>query len=315
MDGELPIFKAAVAFCGEAAIMHVASRFTTYMEKSLQPGIFNLTAEQYHADPAPIASLSSSIANILLDQSPAHAWLAHPRLNLQYEREESSRFDLGSAAHMMLLERRSDRIVRVNADDWRTKAAKEQRDAAQANGQYAVLERQYGDIVAMCTAAHDYLVDTELSDILTGDAEQAVLWQEDKLWYRCRPDLMSKDRLICLDYKSTASAHPDFIARQIGRMGYDLQNQFYARGIEAVTGIKPKFVFLFQEITKPYACSLVALSNSYEALGQSKVDRAIKTWHKCVTTNTWPGYSNKIMYMDPKAWDLVQEEVTKEESL
>src|ERR1700677_1732534 len=251
------------------------------MENHLEQGIFNLSAEAYHADPCPTASLSSSIANILLDQSPAHAWMAHPRLNVNYERQEKSRFDLGSAAHMMLLERREDRIVRVQAPDWRTKAAKEQRDAAQANGQYAVLEHQYNDIVAMCATAQDYLVDTELADILaTGDAEQSVIWQEDKLWYRCRPDLMSKDRRICLDYKSTASAAPDFIIRQIGRMGYDLQAEPYSRGIMVVTGICPTFVFLFQEITKPYACSLVALSNAYRELGKSKVGRAITLWHR-----------------------------------
>ena len=87
----------------------------TPSESIMQQGIVNLTAEQYHSDPCPTASLSSSIANILLDQSPLHAYLAHSRLNLQYEREESSRFDLGSAAHMMLLERREDKIVRVQA--------------------------------------------------------------------------------------------------------------------------------------------------------------------------------------------------------
>jgi hypothetical protein len=100
----------------------------------MNPGIYNLTAENYHADPAPVASLSSSIANILIDQSPLHAYLAHPRLNLRYQREEDSRFDLGSAAHMMLLERREDKIVRVQAKDWRTNAAKDARAAAQATG-------------------------------------------------------------------------------------------------------------------------------------------------------------------------------------
>src|ERR1700677_1036911 len=100
------------------------------MENHLEQGIFNLSAEAYHADPCPTASLSSSIAGILLDQSPSHAWLAHPRLNPNYVRESAdSRFDLGSAAHMMLLEQREDRIVRVSADDWRTKAAKEARAA------------------------------------------------------------------------------------------------------------------------------------------------------------------------------------------
>lgn len=274
----------------------------------MTPGIYNLTAEQYHADPAPTASLSSSIANILLDQSPLHAWLAHPRLNPAFERETNSRFDLGSAAHMMLLERREDKIVVVKANDWRTNAAKDARAAAQANGQFAILEHQFVDVVAMCQAAHDYLLTTELSDMLaTGDAEQSVLWQEDDLWYRCRPDLISKDRRVILDYKSTASAAPDFIARQIGRMGYDLQNEMYTRGLQAVgTERRPAFVFLFQEIKKPYACSLASLSNTFIEVGKLKVTHAMKLWQTCVTTDTWPGYSEKILYIDPKPWEAAE---------
>jgi hypothetical protein len=280
----------------------------------MKPGIYKFTAEQYHADPAPTASLSSSIAKILLDQTPQHAWMAHPRLNLQYEKREAPAFDLGSAAHMLLLEGREDRIVRVQADDWRTKAAKEERDNARANGQFPVLERQFGDMQNMVTVAKAYMDSTELCDIFRNaiadeTTEQTVLWQERNLWYRCRPDLMSADGKIVLDYKSTASAQPDFVARQIARMGYDTQACFYKRGIKAVTDIDPAFVFLFQEVEEPYACSLIGMSNAYIELGASKVNRAVNIWEKCVVENNFPGYSNKIMYAEPKDWDLTQEEV------
>jgi hypothetical protein len=279
----------------------------------VNPGIYNLTAENYHADPAPTASLSSSIAHILLEQSPLHAWLAHPRLNPNFERETDSRFDLGSAAHMMLLERREDRIVRVQADDWRTKAAKEQRDAAQAEGKYAVLERQYVDILHMCTAAQDFLLTTELSDLLaTGTPEQTILWQEGEMWCRARPDLLSADRRVCLDYKSTASAAPDFIAKQLGRMGYDLQAEFYLRGLTAVW-CDAAFVFLFQEITPPYACSLISLSNTFREVGKLKVARAMRLWEMSITTNNWLGYTSKILYVEPKPWDAAELEATKDD--
>ena len=275
----------------------------------MDPGIYNLSAENYHADPCPTASLSSSIAKILIEQSPAHAYLAHPRLNPNFRREGDSRFDLGSAAHAMLLERDASKIVRVQADDWRTKAAKEARDAAQANGQHAVLERQYADIVAMCSAAQDYLLDTELGDILvTGTPEQTVLWQDGKMWCRARPDMLSSDKRVCLDYKSSASAAPDFIAKQIGRMGYDLQAEFYTRGISTAIGVEPTFVFLFQEIEPPYACSLISLSNAYRAVGLAKAQRALRLWERSMTTNNWAGYSSKILYAEPKPWDLAQAE-------
>jgi hypothetical protein len=277
------------------------------------PRLHNLTAEQYHADPCPIPSLSSSIASILIEQSPYHAWLAHPRLNANHTRTESSRFDLGSAAHMMLLERRTDRIVRVQADDWRTKAAKEARDAAQANGQYAVLERQYADIVAMCTVAQDYMLTTELGDILaTGTPEQTCLWQEGAMWCRARPDMLSADLRVCLDYKSTASAAPEFIARQIGRMNYDLQSELYTRGLCNVLDHDVTFVFLFQEIQEPYACSLISLANAYREVGALKVRRALDLWTKCVTTNTWGGYSSKVLYAEPPAYEVIAAEQLNE---
>lgn len=268
--------------------------------------ILPLSAAQYHADPALRASLSSSIAQVLIDQSQAHAWLKHPRLNPNFEPEKDSKFDLGSAAHVMLMERRDDCIVRVNAEDWRTKVAREARDAAQANGQYAVLERQYGDIEMMVKAARDFVNDTELKGILeSGEAEQTIIWQEGNTWLRCRPDLLSADRRICLDYKTTPSASPDSFIMQIGRMGYDLQAEFYTRGIEDLTGLEPAFVFLCQETKPPYACSLVALAASYRVVGQAKVRRAIKIWTECMNSKSWYSYSNKIAYAEPKPWDLI----------
>jgi PDDEXK-like domain of unknown function (DUF3799) len=268
----------------------------------------DLSAEKYHADPAPVPSLSSSIASILLDQSPLHAWLAHPRLNPKFEREGDSRFDLGSAAHMMLLERRSDAIVRVDAKDWRTNAAKEARDMAQVQGKYAVLEHQYGDIVRMVQAAREFVEESELGHILDeGDAEQTLVWQDGAVHCRARPDLVSKDRRIIVDYKTTESAQPDAFGRQIGRMNYDLQAQFYMRGVENLSGREDTaFVFLVQEITPPYACSLASLSNAYELVGAAKVKRALALWDRCLSTNNWPGYENRVHYIEPPAWQLAE---------
>ena len=89
-------------------------------------------------------------------------------------------------------------------------------------------------------------------------------------------------------------------------MSYDLQAEWYTRGIKAVTGTEPTFVFLCQEITAPYACSLIALSNAYRAVGQSKVARALTLWMACTQSNKWPSYSTRIAYAEPRPWDIVQ---------
>ncbi len=280
----------------------------------MQQGIFNLSAENYHSDPCPTASLSSSIAKILIEQSPQHASMAHPRLNPNYARKEGSRFDLGTAAHGMLLERSDEKIVRINAPDWKTKAAREARDAARAEGKVPVLEHKVVDIVNMCTTAQDFMLTTELGDLLAiGDTEQSLLWQENDLWYRARPDLMSKDRRIVVDYKTTDSAAPDAFAKVLGRLSYDMQAEWYLRGLKAITGREDSvFIFLVQEICQPYCCSLISLSNAYREVGQLKVARAMQIWEKCLTTNSWPGYSNRILYCEPKPWNLIEaEELSK----
>lgn len=299
------------------------------MIANLEPGIHNLSAEVYHADPCVKPSLSSSIANVLLQQSPLHAWMAHPRLNPNFTRESDSRFDLGSAAHTMLLERDESKVVIVEADDWRTKAAREARDQAQANGQYAILARQYADVQKMVQAAHSYIQTTELRGLLdTGTPEQSLVWQEGDVWCRARPDLLSADRRVCLDYKTSDSAHPEVFGRQIGRLGYDLQAEHYLRALEhccplhkpgevivvkdpggfkgalAIGYLSATFVFLVQEISPPYACSLISLSNAYRAVGESKLQRAYKIWSECLATNRWPAYPANICYTEPTSYQL-----------
>ena len=280
-------------------------------------GIYSLPATRYHADPCPQPSLSNSIANILISQSPLHAWHAHSRLNPNYQPETDSRFDLGSAAHMLLLERDLTKIAVVAADDWRTKVAKEARDVARSNGQFSVLARHYASMVQMVAAARTFIASTELAGILdTGLPEQTVIWQEGSAWCRARPDLLSAAHKVILDYKTTENAEPEAFIRQIGRMGYDLQAEWYTRGLAAF-GPEPTFVFLAQEISAPYACSLVGLANSYRAVGQSKVERALGLWKRCTETNTWPSYSTRICYAEPRPYELVEidtPKLTEEES-
>lgn len=283
---------------------HVAAYLNFVKDTMSEPE--SMSAEAYHADPAPQPSLSSSIAKILLEQSPRHAWLAHPRLNPNYVAEEDSRFDLGTAAHAMLLERDASRIVWVPADDWRTKTAKEMRDASRAEGKLPLLVKYQPALEAMVKEARSAVAASELGDILdTGAAEQTVVWEENGIYCRARLDLISADRGIIVDYKTTEDARPETFIRQIGRMGYDVQAELYVRGLASVSA-SSVFVFLAQEINAPYACSLVALSNAYREVGQAKVERAINLWRYCVTRNEWPGYSSAIHYAEPSAWQLAE---------
>jgi|ERR1700677_294502 len=276
------------------------------MIANLEPGLHNLSSDIYHADPCVKPSLSSSIANVLLTQSPLHAWMAHPRLNPNFQRESDSRADIGSAAHAIFLERDESKIVIVQANDWRTNAAKQARDDAHAQGKYAILEAKFAAVKQMVTRAESYLNETELRGILdTGSPERSIIWQEGETWCKARPDLLSADRRVCLDYKTTESAQPDTFIRQIPRLGYDTQASWYSRGMGAL-GHETEFVFLAQEITEPYSCSLIGLSNAYKEVARLKVERALHIWRECVDTNRWPAYSTKILYAEPTSYQMAE---------
>jgi hypothetical protein len=266
-------------------------------------GLYQLSLAEYVADPAPRPSLNTSTALTLLTQSPLHAKLQHVRLTPDARREESSRADLGSIAHALLLEGDMSTVVVVEADDWRTKAAKEQRDAARADGKLPILTKDYGVVMEMVQVADHALMGSELcTDWLSAKAEQTLIWQEDGTWCRARPDKLTPDDKVYFEYKTTASAHPAAFVKTAINQGYDLQAVLGRRGVKAVTGIEPTVVFVVQEIEPPYAVSFISLSPMFLSIAEERLLLALEQWRRCMTSNEWPGYSERVATVDPPGW-------------
>ena len=269
-----------------------------------------ISAIDYHSDAiSKEPSLSSSIARLLVMKSPLHAWMAHPRLNPHYVQEEDTKFDIGSAAHALLLEG-ADRMEVVAADDWRTKAAKETRDAARAAGKHPVLTYQYEAIKTMVKVAKDAIAQNEdlagyTIDGPDGISEHTTHWHEGGTYFRARFDRISVDRRLILDYKTVGNAEPEDFLKHAINMGYDIQGAFYLMANERPD---TKFIWIAQEIEPPYAVSFPAMSPALVELGMSKVKRAISIWRECMASNKWPGYNSRVLYMEPPAWALTREE-------
>jgi hypothetical protein len=136
-----------------------------------------------------------------------------------------------------------------------------------------------------------------------GDAELSLIWREDGTWLKVRPDFITTDRKMIVDCKFTEqSANPENISRHIASMNYQLQNALYCRGAKAVFGIMPKFVFAFQEINPPYLCSFVGLTPAFIDLGESQVEMGIYKFRECLEKNEWPGYTNRVAWVEPPPW-------------
>ncbi|MBT9132470.1 MAG: hypothetical protein DDT33_00988 [Firmicutes bacterium] len=297
------------------------------MEESreMKNGIYKISLEEYRNDPCPMPSLSRSVILDLIYRSPAHGWYNHPRLNPDFKPEEGEKkFDIGEASHSLLLEG-IDRVAVIEADDWRTKDAKMQREEARKNGLPPLLRHQYDSVLAMVLAAEKQIKECKelgATDLRKdGDSELSYFWKEEDIWLKVRPDWISKDRKIILDYKTTSvSANPENLARIIVNNGYDIQASLYVRGVKAIEGIESKFIFMFQETEEPYLCSFVGLPPDFMEMGKSKCDYGIFLWKECLSTNQWPGYPQRVCWIDrPEwawiAWDKRAQNITGGENL
>jgi len=277
----------------------------------LPAGIHTISADAYHADPAPEPSLSNSIACVLANQTPIQAWLKHPRLNPDYQAENSGTFDIGEACHGLLLEGQ-DRVCIIDTKDWKTDAAKEARNDAWANGRIPLLREQYKKTLLMRDAALRFAGRSRtLRGVFeSGKPEQTLIWQAGETWCRARLDLLVSDRPLILDYKSTAAPDPGtWTRRYIVEHGYDMQSVWYRRGLSALAGEYAEFYFLVQEVRPPYLCYLVEPTESMHQLGSIKVERALHLWRTCLACGDWPGYPTEPFLADAPSWALQQEEL------
>jgi hypothetical protein len=277
------------------------------------PGIYELPASAYHADPCPEPSLSSSIAKVICLSSPLHAREQHPRLNPGAVDETAEHFDIGTAAHALLLEGVSTLAI-IDAKDYRTNAAKQARDEAYAAGLTPLLKARWVDVQAMVAAARGQLdahTDGGAGMFTNGKPEQTLVWREEDVWCRARLDWLRPDAID--DYKTTTSpnANPDAWSRSLFYAGFDIQVAWYLRGLKAITGFDATFRFAVQETTAPYALSVIGLAPDALMLAEKKCLYALEVWREARARNEWIGYPRRTCWaalpMTHEAWWLEKE--------
>ena len=253
---------------------------------------------EYHGHPA----FSASLAKLIVQRSPLHAWTASRSLNPDFAEEYKDEYDLGTVCHSLVLEGDESKLVVVEAADWRTKIAKEAREAAREAGKTAILARKMPQVRAAVKSCHAAIENSELKGLFKGAViEKPIMWQEGEIACRCKPDLLNADRTIVLDLKTTTNAEPNAFIRQITSLSYDVQADFYLRGTKA-----KHFIFLAVETEPPYATSLVALGPQMLEIAARKVDFALSIWDACTRSGKWSGYSNQIHYAEPNPWDAAR---------
>lgn len=246
-------------------------------------------------------ALSCSGAKLLLPPScPAKFFWRqdHP--------EYKKAWTLGSGAHNLVLGTGPE-LVEVAADDWRTKAAREQQADARAAGKIPLLSKELAVVKAMAAALEAHPLAWNLLDPEHGQAEQSLFWTDQRTGQplRARLDWMywqAGGGVIITDYKTCDSASPEKIPKAVADYGYHQQHAWYADGAAAVLGVDVNFVFVFQEKAPPYLVNVVELIPDTVRIGRNRNHRAIDTYQACIATGEWPGYGDDIAEIALPAW-------------
>lgn len=265
---------------------------------AIRDGVYPDVGEDfYHAHRG---SLSVSNAKLLLPPScPAEFDYAQKN-----KPPPKRHFDFGHLVHLLVLGKGID-TVEIDADNYRTKVAREARDQAHADGKIPVLvgagsTDNFGAELAKAQAMTDAVrADADAGPLFErGQAEKSLFWTEPQtgVQLRGRTDWLTviDGRLTCVDLKTSTTVNPDELERQFWKFNYHMQFAWYRRLlIELGLSEDPDFVFVVVKKEPPYLVTVVRYDAEALAEGERLNRQAIDLYVQCKRSGKWPDYADR----------------------
>jgi hypothetical protein len=274
-----------------------------------EPGWYDLTDDQYHADPVVGGSLSSTGARTIMGSCPEQ--FAYDREHGSPEKDE---FDFGRAAHLEVLGVGGQVVVvegtGKNPNAWATNEDKAAVAKARAAGLSPIRPRDVDPIKAMAKRLREHPVVGKLFE-RPGRAEQSYVGRDPETGVMCRvrvdwqPDVGDDDRVILVDYKSARSAHPAAFAKAMADHEYHMQCPFYGAvldWLDLLHGRDPLYILVAQEKEPPYLVSYGWPSPRSIEWGKVRNRKARDLYRQCTADGHWPGYPDTPVEYDIPGW-------------
>lgn len=262
--------------------------------------------KEYLNDPCETPSLTSSAAKSLLSTCPAKVWINTPRFNKDLENSTEDRFSIGAAAHA-LITKDGDPFHVVDAKDWRTNKAKEQKQTALDAGLTPLLKDQHKMVKRMAEIAEQMFgLNDDVALPMSDPAsirEGTIIWEQAGVEMRARPDFFDVARNTIVHYKTTGeNISPHGFSRYAYNQSWHIIHAHYAAAGLALTGKEPRQLFAVQETSEPYLCAVYELDAEMIAGGVMMWNRAVDIWARCTKKNEWPGYPIATMTLTAPNW-------------
>lgn len=260
-----------------------------------RPGIYAMPAEAYHGCTEPFA-LSSTGARTLMAECPYLFWWESP-LNPAFQPKRKREFDIGTAAHLLVLEpeKFDDHVVNIEQPDFRTKEARTARDIAYDAGRTPLLQKD----VDLVRGMRDAVMRHPVASLAFENAlpEQSIFWIDEEfgVWRKTRPDALPKlNNNYIVDLKTATTANPEAFAKSCWSLGYYQRAAYYLDAVEAVTGNRvERFCWIVVDKNPPHMVSVCWADFEMLKWGRIQNRKAVEIFARCLAANEWPGYVPK----------------------
>jgi hypothetical protein len=251
----------------------------------VEPGLYDIPAELYHADPIPGGSLSSSGARTLIKKCPAaFKW------QLDNPQPHNKSLELGTAAHKLVLDDGPE-LVLVDAEKWNTDSIRAEVAAIRAAGDIPLKRHELDQVHAMAAQLRQHDEAAALLEPGSGVAEQSAFWDDNDIWRRARFDWLRDDGQI-VDYKTARSCRREDLEKAFNEHGYHQQQAWYEDAGAALDVADPEqpMQFVVQEKDPPYLVVVTTCDPMARGIGRHLNEVALNTYAICRDSGEWPGY-------------------------
>ena len=280
---------------------------------TIETGWHDMPELEYHADPCPEPSLSASIAKIVVNKTPLHAWMRHPKHPDAEPFEATDAMILGKAVHAQVFGGADLEII--PADNWRTKAAKEAKAKAIAEDRIPILQTKEEQVYEMAERVRE-----RFEGLYGGPyhEERVAIWRCPRTGHyrRAMMDSSAHAAPIIVDLKVTGKAvDEEACIRRVFSDSLDVQSGAYEEAMETLNPEwigRVQFYFQWIEDKSPYALSRpILMGEAAMTYGRERWQAAGALWDAATTRDHFPSFSTEPTEAVPPGWTITQWETRK----
>ena len=269
--------------------------------------LYDMPAKDYFADRALGSTSIKTLADPELSLSDVYYQL--------HNNVHKPEYDVGTLGHALILENSIENVIAlVPYDSYRTKAAREAKAEAYANGLIPVNETEATTMLDPLYAIRDEVMGHPIAGpLLTGGhPEVSLFWEQNGVSCKGRLDYWRPDQGIAVDLKLLRSSAPNDVRKQISDLGYYLQRVHYQNGVQQLTGFRPSWYWITVAKEPPYSVSVHTMDPATDDAAHMRIDYALGRYKQATETGEWPGYTS-IYQQSLTPWEAIKNEELEEQ--